>query len=100
MKVTLMIVGLALIGLTSCKKDYTCACTYVTNQQYVDGSGNAVPGTQQTATTSDSRTITDKEDVATAECTGANGTVTQSSVIGGGIYLEQKVTTTCTISEK
>jgi len=99
MKITLMTLGLALIGLTSCKKDFTCACSYITSQHYEDAGGNTVPGTQQTTTTSDSKTINDKEDVATASCTGANGTVSQSTNAGGGYTIEQSVTTTCTISE-
>lgn len=99
MKITMMILGVALLGFASCKKDYTCTCNYVTVQKYVDSSGNTVPGTTQSTNTSSSKTITDKKDEATAACTGGNGTISQNTGTFGTYTIVQEITTTCTISE-
>lgn len=97
MKKLMIIAVVGAAGLVSCKKDYVCSCTYVSTQQYY--LGGSPYGSPSTSTTSDTRVITDKEDVATAECTGGNGTITQTSS-QSGFTVEQSVTTSCSIAKQ
>jgi len=89
------LIGVFSVLLISCKKDYTCDCTYNTDQQMYDPSGNPF-GSAQTAETSSSTTIHDKKDAAKTECEGNNGTVNQTTN-AGGYTTEQTVTTNCSL---
>ncbi len=96
MKAIYFFAALSLVFI-SCKKDYTCDCTYNTVQQMYDPSGNPY-GPSQTSETSASTTIRDKKDAAKTECEGNNGTVNQTSY-NSGFTTEQTITTNCTLKE-
>ena len=66
MKKVFAIVALATLGLASCKKDYTCACTTK------DGDGDTI--------SSSSETITDHRSDAKAQCEENEGSFAGYSV--------------------
>lgn len=76
MKKIFFIATVAILGLTSCKKDYTCECTTTITQPEFQYGGTVVqPASTQTA--SASATITDKKKDAEAKC--EEGTKTTST---------------------
>jgi hypothetical protein len=92
---TKAILLLSIIGLTSCKKDYTCDCTITTNQK-ISVSGVLI--SQSASATTSSTVIKDKKNAAKTECEVNNNTpVIQNSNLGGTQSVEQTVTTLCNI---
>jgi len=77
----------------SCKKDYTCACTYTALQTYTDEDGEDFQEPTTTVTTTSS-SFREKEKDAKSKCEGANGDAVQS-LNNGGIYMKQTVNTNC-----
>ena len=68
MKKVLLVGAVALLGLASCKKDYTCECTATVDFMGVKSSSSA------------STTIHDTKSNATTTCEKGNQTSTGSSV--------------------
>lgn len=75
MKTIFSLAVLATLALTSCKKDYTCACTTTVHQPEISWGGD-VYQEESTTTTPSSTTIKDKKDDAKTKCESMNGTTT------------------------
>lgn len=75
MKTIFSLAILATLALTSCKKDYTCACTTTVHQPEISWGGD-VYQEESTTTTPSSTTIKDKKDEAKTKCESMNGTTT------------------------
>jgi hypothetical protein len=79
----------------SCKKEYTCDCTFTTTQTYTDSQGNELMD-PQTSTMTDSSTSREKKKDAESKCEGSNGD-TYQNVQSGGMYVKQTMNTNCTL---
>lgn len=85
MKKTLLIVGVSLIGLASCKKDYTCACTTTVTVPEFEVDGSILQG-GSTTTTSGSTVLNGKKDEVKAKCeSGSTSTSTPSVYASQGV---------------
>ena len=69
MKKVLLVGAVALLGLTACKKDYTCECTISTDMTSVGG---------EKSTSTISTTINETKSKATTACEASNVTTTYS----------------------
>ena len=70
MKKIMLVGAVALLGLASCKKDYTCECTVVTDMTSI-GEGKS--------TSTISETIKDTKSKATEACEKSNVTTTYTT---------------------
>ncbi len=89
MKKVLLFGSLSLLLFASCKKDYTCECTFTTfTPAEIAGGWEISP--ESTVTTSSSTVINGKKDNVKTSCESSNGNVALGSSI---------VTTACSIKE-
>ncbi|WP_343637379.1 hypothetical protein [Fluviicola sp.] len=96
MKTIFSLAILATLALTSCKKEYTCACTVTVHQPEFSYQGQ-VYQEENTTTSSSSTTIKDKKDDAKSTCeAGSAKTSTPSPYAQAGAE-PTTTTTTCAI---
>ena len=96
MKKTLIGTGIALmavISLSSCKKDYSCSCTVTTAQEAFVFGGVTISEASTTTATGITIINGKKKDVE-ASCTAGSSTVTNP---GGQTSGSTTITTVCTI---
>lgn len=87
MKKILTVAAIAVLALTSCKKDRTCKCTYTPQSSTTNGVAATSLGSAWT--TEDKITKTSKKSV---DCNSGTETSTNSSTFGGTTYTTVDVT--------
>lgn len=98
MKKTLLVAGVALLGLASCKKDYTCSCTSTVTVPEFQYQGFVVQ-TGSTTTSSASTIINDKKSDAETNCTAQNATTSVPSSYAQQGAQPTTTSVTCNIVE-
>lgn len=95
-KKPLLVAGVALLGLTSCKKDYICTCVEKATTPAHEFNGESIPEITNTTITKDFKETTKTD--AESWCESKAGVEVDDQAVAFGIP-ETTKTTTCNLDE-